>query len=41
MHDKLRKLQELLGRVDIGTRVVKYEFFDVDLMPELRDNGLF
>jgi leucyl-tRNA---protein transferase len=41
MQSKLVNIQIALAKAGIECSVKKYEFFDVDLMPELRDNGLF
>ncbi len=41
MHDKLVIAQKLLAQQQSESRVVKYEFFDANLIPDLRDAGLF
>jgi leucyl-tRNA---protein transferase len=41
MHDKLISVQKLLAQQQRESRLVKYEFFDANLIPDLRDAGLF
>jgi leucyl-tRNA---protein transferase len=41
MHDKLISAQKLLTQRQRESRVVKYEFFDANLIPDLRDAQLF
>ncbi|CAN5422465.1 hypothetical protein BH09BAC3_BH09BAC3_06130 [soil metagenome] len=41
MYNKLVEVHSMLLTAGIDSHVLKYEFFDVNLMPELRDNGLF
>jgi leucyl-tRNA---protein transferase len=41
MHDKLISIQRLLMQRQCESQVVKYEFFDANLIPDLRGAGLF
>lgn len=41
MHDKLSDLQSALRQSNIESRVLKYEFFDANLIPELKGANLF
>lgn len=41
MRNRLEILQALLNQEDIETSLLKYEFFDGNLIPELSDLGLF
>jgi leucyl-tRNA---protein transferase len=41
MRDKLISIHKLLSQSQYESRVVKYEFFDANLIPDLRDAGLF
>lgn len=41
MHNKLLDVQKLLSQQQCESRVVKYEFFDANLIPDLRDAELF
>ena len=41
MKERLATLQTILASVRITTRLLKYEFFDANLMPELRGAELF
>jgi leucyl-tRNA---protein transferase len=41
MEQKLTALQQLLASGNIETRLFKYEFFDANLFPELKDAALF
>ncbi len=41
MRDKLMSVQRLLAQQQHESRLVKYEFFDANLIPDLRDAGLF
>lgn len=41
MHDKLTRVKRLLMQRQCESKVVKYEFFDANLIPDLRDAGLF
>ncbi len=41
MHEKLLQAQRLLLQLQCVSRVVKYEFFDANLIPDLRDAELF
>lgn len=41
MHDKLISVQKLLKHRQYESQVVKYEFFDANLIPDLRDAQLF
>ena len=41
MHDKLSSLQHALTQSNIPSRVLKYEFFDANLIPELKGADLF
>lgn len=40
IHNKLQQVQQLLARVNPHTRVVKYEYFDANLIPELKQTEL-
>jgi leucyl-tRNA---protein transferase len=41
MHDKLNHLQILLAQAKMDSQLYKYEFFEANLLPELKDVGLF
>jgi leucyl-tRNA---protein transferase len=41
MHSNLSSVQKLLNHSHQEIRLVKYEFFDANLIPDLRDAGLF
>lgn len=41
MHEKLLSLQQALLQSNIQSRVLKYEYFDANLIPELKGAGLF
>ncbi len=41
MHNKLVHVHAILTQAAINNRVLKYEYFDVNLMPSLRDSRLF
>ncbi len=41
MHNKLVSLQKILSYLSCASQVVKYEFFDANLIPDLRDAELF
>jgi arginine-tRNA-protein transferase len=41
MEEKLKALQILLSRYGLKSQILKYEFFDVNLIPELRGIELF
>jgi leucyl-tRNA---protein transferase len=41
MQEKLLQLKEILGKHKIDCRIFKYEFFDANLFPELKDAELF
>ena len=40
MNAKLNELKLLLGKAEIESQVMKYEFFDAGLIPEMRNTGL-
>lgn len=40
MHNKLSVLKQLLEKAGIESWIVKYEFFDAGLIPEMRNSGL-
>lgn len=41
MHDKLESLQKMLAKNGIESKIMKYEFFDANLIPELEGIDLF
>lgn len=41
MQDKLNTIVKLLALAGLESKVAKYEFFDANLIPELKDAGLF
>jgi leucyl-tRNA---protein transferase len=41
MHSKLLRIQKALSRIELTSSVVKYEYFDANLIPDLRESELF
>jgi leucyl-tRNA---protein transferase len=41
MHSKLLSIQKLLARIELMSSVIKYEYFDANLIPDLRESELF
>jgi len=41
MQDKLKRVHDIMVKINKNSRILKYEFFDANLIAELRDTGLF